>query len=292
MFSKKTNQLHVLTDIDDTIYPSRIGGCDITFRDHTVYPGVLSFYKHVVTTGFVTLLTARPNSLYSDTKEKISKAIGRPVDVLYGLLKDLNTGIGVDMIKRLFQPLISTNRSHPTKIEHINGKEPIKWYFTYNDMAKTKFISILKYTTIYPEFNFIFIGDSGQGDLICANEIYEHKKNNPKFAVKASFIHNNIIKKVNSEPVRMIEDEKFTTELQKKNIYLFHNYIDLAGQLYSMDLITKDVLEKIIRETITDFKDNKKENIYDKDPKFIYFIEKDITSSANTFSQKLKQKDI
>jgi hypothetical protein len=55
---------------------------------------------------------------------------------------------------------------------------------------------------------------------------------------------------------------------------------------------TKDVLEKIIRETITDFKDNKKENIYDKDPKFIYFIEKDITSSANTFSQKLKQKDI
>ena len=287
-FSKKTNQLHILTDIDDTIYPSRFGGADLTFKNHIVYPGVLSFYRHIATTGFVTLLTARPKSLYSDTTETISKAIGRPVDVLYGLIRDLNTGIGIDMIKRLFQPLIPSVRSHPTKIEHITGKEPIKWYSTYNDMAKTKFISIIKYTTVYPEFKFIFIGDSGQGDMICAYHIYRHKKKNPNFAVKASFIHN-IIKSKNLKPIRMIEDQTFITELQNRNIYLFNNYIDLAGQLYSIDLIKHNVLDKIIDETIEDFKDNKKDSIYDKDPNYISYIETELNESASFFS---KQKDI
>ena len=274
-FSKKTNQLHILTDIDDTIYPSRFGGADLTFKNHIVYPGVLSFYRHIATTGFVTLLTARPKSLYSDTTETISKAIGRPVDVLYGLIRDLNTGIGIDMIKRLFQPLIPSVRSHPKKIEHITGKEPIKWYS-------------IKYTTVYPEFKFIFIGDSGQCDMICAYHIYRHKKKNPNFAVKASFIHN-IIKSKNLKPIRMIEDQTFITELQNRNIYLFNNYIDLAGQLYSLDLIKHNVLDKIIDETITDFKDNKKDSIYDKDPNYISYIETELNESASFFS---KQKDI
>lgn len=290
-YSKPTNKLHIFTDIDDTIYPSRLGGCDLTFKDHTVYPGVLSFYKHVAKTGFVTLLTARPKTLYSNTTETISKAIGRSVDVLYGSLKDLNSGIGLDMVKRLFQPFISLDRSYPSKIQHISGIEPNKWYSNYSDMAKTKFISILKYVTIYPEFKFIFIGDSGQGDMICAYDIYKYRKNNPKFPVKASFIHNNIIKKNDSEPVRMIEDETFINELKNRDIYLFHNYIDLAGQLYSLDLISENVLQKIIQETITDFNQNKRDSIYDKDPKFVYFIEKDITNSASSFRQKLK-KDI
>ena len=287
-FSKKTNQLHILTDIDDTIYPSRFGGADLTFKNHIVYPGVLSFYRHIATTGFVTLLTARPKSLYSDTTETISKAIGRPVDVLYGLIRDLNPGIGIDMIKRLFQPLIPSVRSHPTKIEHITGKEPIKWYSTYNDMAKTKFISIIKYTTVYPEFKFIFIGDSGQGDMICAYHIYRHKKKNSNFAVKASFIHN-IIKSKDLKPIRMIEDQTFITELQNRNIYLFNNYIDLAGQLYSLDLIKPDVLDKIIDETIEDFKENKKDSIYDKDPNYISYIETELNDSASFYT---KQKDI
>jgi hypothetical protein len=288
MFSKKTNQLHIITDIDDTIYPSRFGGSDLTFKNHIVYPGVLSFYQHIATTGFVTLLTARPKSLYSDTAETVSKAIGKPVDVLYGLFRDLNPGIGIDIIKRLFQPLIPSVRSHPKKIEHIDGSEPIKWYSTYNDMAKTKFLSILKYTTVYPEFNFIFIGDSGQGDMICAYHIYEHKKKNPNFPVKASFIHN-IIKSKDLKPVRMIQDQTFITELQKRNIYLFNNYIDLAGQLYSLDLIKKDVLDKIIDETIIDFKENKKDSIYDKDPNYISYIETELNESASFFR---KQKDI
>jgi len=288
LFSKETNQLHILTDIDDTIYPSRFGGCDLTFKHHIVYPGVVSFYRHIAVTGFVTLLTARPKSLYSDTTETISKAIGRPVDVLYGLFKDLNSDIGIDMIKRLFQPLLPCVRSHPTKIEHIDGSEPIKWYSTYNDIAKTKFISILKYNTVYPEFNFIFIGDSGQGDMICAYHIYLHKKKDPSFPVKASFIHN-IIKSKELKPVRMIQDERFILELRNRNIYLFNNYIDLAGQLYSLELIKKDVLDKIIDETIIDFKENKKDSIYDKDPNYILYIETELNESASFFS---KQKDI
>jgi hypothetical protein len=87
----------------------------------------------------------------------------------------------------------------------------------------------------------------------------------------------------------MIQDQTFITKLQKRNIYLFNNYIDLAGRLYSLDLITKDVLDKIIYETIQDFKENKKDSIYDKDPEYISYIESELYQSASFFS---KQKDI
>jgi hypothetical protein len=290
--SEKTDRIHILTDIDDTIYPSRYGGSDLSFKHHTVYPGVVSFYKYVVTTDFVTLLTARPKSIYRDTRETISKEIGQKVDILNGSFTDINLGVGVDFVKRLLYPIISSKSSYPSTIDHLNGVDPIKWYSNYKDIANTKFESIKKYSSIYPEFNFIFIGDSGQGDLICAYKLYEHKSNNPDFPISASFIHN-IIKSKEAkyykcnEKLRMIQDEEFIQSLNQKNIYLFNNYIDLAGKLYSLNIITYKVLDKIINETLIDFKENKKSNVYYQEPLYISYIENELTSSAMKYAKDI-----
>lgn len=290
--SEKTDKIHILTDIDDTIYPSRYGGSDLSFTHHTVYPGVFSFYKYVVSTDFVTLLTARPKSLYTDTCDKISKEIGRPVDILNGRFKDINLGVGVDFVKRLLYPLISSKSSYPSSIDHLTGLEPIKWYSNYKNIANTKFESIIKYSSIYPEFNFIFIGDSGQGDLICAHKLYEHKSNNPDFPIKASFIHNIIKSKEakyyrSNEKLRMIQDEEFIQSLSQKNIYLFNNYIDLAGQMCSLHIITYEVLDKIINETLTDFKENKKSSIYYQELLYISYIENELNASSIKYTKDI-----
>ena len=199
--------------------------------------------------------------------------------MLFRSLKDLNTGVGVDILKRLF----SSSRSfYPSMIEHITGVIPNQWHSNYSDMAKTKFISMLKYVRIYPEFRFIFIGDSGQGDLICANDIYEHKKEFPTFPIRGCFIHN-IMQKNGSKPFRMIQDDKLIEELKKRDIFLFNNYIDLANQLYSLELISSSNLQNMVSETLTDFKENKKANVYINDPEFVHFLEEDLELSASKF---------
>ena len=85
---------------------------------------------------------------------------------------------------------------------------------------------------------------------------------------------------------REVKDEKFIKSLNERNIYVFSNYIDLANQLYSLDIITYDALNNIIGETLTDFKDNKIPFVYYQDPIYISYLQNDLNVSANKFSEK------
>ena len=260
------NKIDVITDIDDTIYPSNFGGSDVKFENHTVYPGVRAFYAQIKSE-YVTLLTARPSSFYSDTKEEIEKAIGKPVKVLNGNLGDLNVGVGWDIMKRFFH--IHTNSSYPSSIDHLSGKTPIKWYSVYKDMAATKFESIKNVVT--PS---IFIGDSGQGDLICAYKIYEYKKTNPLPII--CFIHN-IVKHKDYKGRTMAElvmiKEDFKESLREIGIHLFTNYIDLVRQLVSLGF--EFDLARIREETLADF-DRKKQFVYHQNQQLASIIEDDL----------------
>jgi hypothetical protein len=301
-YSQKTGKFHVLTDVDDTIMTSRLGGSNVKYsQDHTVYPGVESFYKNLVSTGFVTLLSARPDAISKNSRKTVSVAIGNiPVDMLTGNISDI-VSLG-------YQEAISyyeEDFSYPNSLQHIDGTQPIGWYNKYVGMGTTKFESILKYVQIYPEFDFIFIGDSGQGDLICAYKIQEELKKNPKFPVKASFIHNIIKPKEftkyklysstkfkssleSIDDLLMINNESFINKLKKKNIFMFNNYIDLAGYTSCFKIIPDDKLKTIIDETLTDFTQNKKSLIYDQEPRYISYIENDLQNSAEKWRQTSK----
>lgn len=319
-YSIKTNKFHILTDVDDTILSSRLGGTNVTYLNHTVYPGVISFYENVVSTGFVTLLSARPDALSKSSRSAVAKNIKKPVDMLTGNIYDIVSHVvpitanSADRLSarlsswhklRPYVPYVpyvtapsiatrgaedNTDMSYPSLIENINGGQPIRWYLTYKDMGMTKFESILKYIQIYPEFKFIFIGDSGQGDLICAYQIYLMQLENPEFPVKASFIHNIIKPKelkhyhlktsTSMNDLLMLNNKAFIKKLKERDIFIFNNYIDVAGYASCLRIINNTQLLNIIDETLFDFTTNKKQNIYYQEELYISYIEQDLLESA------------
>ena len=299
---------HILTDIDDTIKVSSTGGTNVKYKNHTVYPGVVSFYDKIIKTDtdFVTLLSARPEILAKGSRKDISKELHQNVDMLTGKFIDMPGAI-CDMVKRkcvsitpsFAHEISKVIYNYPTKLTHISGSEPTEWYNNYKKMGTTKFESILKYISIFPEFKFIFIGDSGQGDLICANKINQQGSD---FPVKASFIHN-ILKareltthydRNYDGPIdsMLMIGEPLRKKLKKKNIYLFNNYIDLAGYTSCLGLLNSTDLERVISETITDFnedtlnKPSKKKLTYSDTPLFISYIENDLLRAQEEWSGK------
>jgi len=162
-------------------------------------------------------------------------------------------------------------------------------------MGTTKFESILKYVQIYPELNFIFIGDSGQGDLICAYKLSEHKLQYPDFPVSASFIHNIIKPKElvsyhrgtahNLNDLLMLNNPTFTKILKEQNIFVFNNYIEVSGYLSCIGVLdSTTVKETIIPETIADFENDKKKLIYIQEEKYIKYIEDDLLESVQKWN--------
>lgn len=288
---------HILTDIDDTIKVSNLGGTNVKYKNHTVYPGVVSFYDKVIHRNeFVTLLSARPESLAVSSRKSISKYIMKPVDMLTGQISDFSTGAICDGATRLCYSIVPSyfQVAYPTKIGHISGADQITWYTTYKYMGQTKFDSIKKYITIFPEFKFIFIGDSGQGDMICSYLIHQEQKKDQNYPVKACFIHN-ILKirelndKYNSDNVGPIDDllmigKPLRDSLKTRNIYLFNNYIDLAGYTHCLGLLGSRQLRNVITETITDFNDNKKSLVYREEPLFISYLENDLERAKQKWS--------
>jgi hypothetical protein len=305
---------HVLTDIDDTIQSSSTGGTNVKYKVHTVYPGVVSFYDKIIKTDtdFITLLSARPEVLAKGSRAEISKKTNKNVDMLTGQWFDM-PGAVCDTIKRkctsltpsILHKVSEVINHYPKKITHISGSERTEWYDNYKKMGTTKFESILKYISIFPEFKFIFIGDSGQGDLICADKI---SRQGPTFPVKASFIHNILkAREISSHydinyngPIdsMLMIGESLRKKLKKRNIYLFNNYIDLAGYTSCLGLLNSEDLESVISETITDFNEDtfnehthknepsKKKQTYYDTPLFISYIENDLLRAQAEWSKE------
>ena len=302
---------HVLTDVDDTIQSSSTGGTNVKYKNHTVYPGVVSFYDKIIKTDtdFITLLSARPEVLAKGSRKEISEKTHAPLDMLTGQWYDMGPGVVCDTIKRkctyitpsVLHKACKLWNFYPTRINHISGSERSEWYENYKKMGTTKFESILKYISIFPEFKFIFIGDSGQGDLICADKI---SRQGPAFPVKASFIHN-ILKsrEISShydteEPYTgpidsmLMIGESLRERLKKRHIYLFNNYIDLAGYTSCLGLLSYRDLQTVISETITDFNEDadsknksKKSRTYYDTELFISYIENDLLRAQARWSK-------
>jgi hypothetical protein len=310
---------HILTDVDDTIRVSSLGGTNVKYKNHTVYPGVVSFYDKIIKTDtdFVTLLSARPEAIAKKSRGDISNVVHKPVDMLTGNWIDM-PGAVCDAVKRacvsitpsFLHSLSSGLDTYPSKMGHITGASgfQIGWRKNYLEMGLTKFSSIEKYITIFPEFEFIFIGDSGQGDLLCAYEISkkqkEYKKKGQEYPVKASFIHNILkAREVSTHYDRekyvgpidsmLMISESLREKLKSINIYLFNNYIDLAGYTSCLGLLNYEDLQTVISETITDFNEDadsinksKKSRIYYDTPLFISYIEDDLLRAQEQWSRE------
>jgi len=148
-------RLKVLSDIDDTLYANWV---DARFPKGTTYPGILAFYSELARAGScdpeaggcVVFISARPGDRTGITENPTlrtlqERGVVKPV-VLAGDIVSL--------------------RSHDA-------------------MAKRKYENFTMYRGLFPEFDYIFVGDSGQGDAAFGAQM---RANFPD-QVKAVFIH-------------------------------------------------------------------------------------------------------
>jgi len=226
----ENNVWHILTDIDDTLFPhpgnivmNGIAGKDRSWTKKTPYPGIHSFYNSFYKTidnnhaKYSTVLSATPgclkfNRLNNDTLHKI---LGEK----YGFIQ------GTDS-KRV---VLSRN---PFSQE------------TYEEYGKLKFERFTQYFRIFPEYNFVFIGDNGQGDVFAGMSMLDYINNNGPTQKCYVLIH-----KISEDG----EIYKSSPEMHK-NLFYFENYYEAAKKLHELSIIKnpegiKDEITQVVKNS-------------------------------------------
>ncbi|MCC6558682.1 MAG: hypothetical protein IT372_37580 [Polyangiaceae bacterium] len=186
-------EIKILSDIDDTIYANWKDG---RYPKKTVYPGVLQLHKELDRgpgeqrgrSGDLTFVTARPGD-----------RAGLVESLTFGTL----VGLGVESATILTGGLTSllSNRS----------------------IARRKLESFHEYLKLYPEYGFVFIGDSGQGDIHFGQDMLAAAP----LVVRIVLIHD-----VVATP------EERRRELAQGGVRLFDTYVGAAAEALSLALVS------------------------------------------------------
>lgn len=194
----------VLSDIDDTAI-ARIH--EKRYPKGTVIPGILPFYEALdigpddapISRGDLTFVTARPSDAFGLMKGQSRKTL---------------TEAGV------------------TDLSIMTGS----WFnlASHDSMAAKKLENIAHYAKLYPEYDLVFIGDSGQGDIIVGERMVETYPD----VVKAVFIH---------DVVQTPDEER--KRLADKGIWLVDTYVGAATKAHELGLVSDAGLRDVIDET-------------------------------------------
>lgn len=195
------DRIKPLSDIDDTFYSSLK---DERYPSGTVYPGVLAFYQE---------LDRGPLEESPDPEGDLTFITARPED-RPGLIKD---------------------RAHRTLREHgVREAAVLAGSFTglidHERMAAKKFENFEQYAQVYPEYNFSWLGDSGQGDAILGQKMLEQYPDR----VKGVFIH---------DVIGLPAERR--AELQEQGIHVFDTYVGAALEAHRRGLISEPGLHRI-----------------------------------------------
>lgn len=203
------SELKVLSDIDDTFYAN---WKDKRFPAKTIYPGVLQLYSELDRgagevpgrAGDITFVTARPGDrlgLVEGATHKALRERGMPASTI----------LAGSFLR------IVTNRA----------------------IAEKKLDNFLQYCRVYPEYSFVFIGDSGQGDVYFGERMLEVAPE----AVRGIFIHDVVS---TPDPAR--------EELRKKRVYLFDTYAGAALETYRLGLIQRVGMARVAEAAAAEIK--------------------------------------
>ncbi|CAH0520280.1 unnamed protein product [Peronospora belbahrii] len=219
----------VLSDVDDTLYSSGgryPAGLDTRFPRHTLYPGVLPFYRELDMgtvgpddwtddrVGNLVFLSARPH-VYKDVSEKKS----------YAKFAALHEKMGMHTLPTMLAGNLTSGRA-------------FMWQGDLEPMAQKKFENFSEFYQLYPEFTHVFVGDNGQGDLRAAELIVD------KFgsgALEAAFFQR-------VQPMEKMFNYHSKEDLErwrKVNIVFFDTYVGAAVEAFRMKKIRLHGLKKI-----------------------------------------------
>jgi hypothetical protein len=190
----------VLSDIDDTFL---VNWKDTRYPPKTVYPGVLQFYREL----------DRGPGVIPGREGDLTFVSARPMDPL-GLVEDRTLtalrehGVGsAVMLSGAFTHLLGNSR-----------------------IAEKKFDNFTRYAQLYPEYGFVFTGDSGQGDVAFGEQMLAAQPE----AVRAVFIHD-----VVDTP------ESVRKAWRVKRILFFDTYVGAAVEAFELGLIARDGVARV-----------------------------------------------
>jgi hypothetical protein len=224
---------HIMTDIDDTLYPntehgSYIAGSDISWHSKTPYPGIIKFYelfynKLSQVSRYSTILSATPGCL------KNSKIIKHKAEY-NSILGDFGFIQGEESKSKLIPFATGIFRNFFNMRRGNYGANSSLALYTY--FGNMKFERFTQYLKLFPEYKILFIGDNGQGDVIAGKQMLRDAPNRCKV-----FIH------------QVCEDgQNFKAPTARDSIweglYFFKTYNDLGRKFQEIGIFNEnDILQ-------------------------------------------------
>lgn len=252
--TKKTDGIKVLSDVDDTMYANLI---EKRYPKKTVYPGVLEFYGALKHEPFelkktpLTTLSARPNSsgghMEKWSLEKLMQIEGGKLcpSALSGELFSSAGGT----LETFYRAYLAFD----TWKEIPHGQE--------DKIGEVKFENFITFSKCYPEYRYVFVGDSGQADALTAQKMMTEASGD---GVIATFIHDlrqdETDEKSVSSTFKELDNDIIVTQKSNsgRGVIVFRNYIQAAAIAYkhsaTLDgLITADELVNITQAALNQF---------------------------------------
>lgn len=260
---------HIMTDIDDTLYPNTetikiinittyIAGSDISWAQKTPYPGIITFYesfykKLPINSKYTTILSATPGCL------KNSK-LNDSDNILHDILKNYGFIQGVEGKFEIasYTGRIITNMGSNLAgraLDKIDPFLPVNKYITrassasVNDISNlfklfgnTKFERFKQYLSIFPEYKILFIGDNGQGDVLAGMQMLEHNNQCHVFIHKVS---------ENGRTFKVVPEE---TNNESERLNFFTNYYELSLKFKDLGIFEQSDVDQIGQSIVTKLK--------------------------------------
>lgn len=248
--------IKVLTDADDTLFANLV---DDRYPQRVPYPGVLAFYEALAVEPFalsgvpVTILSARPDPLAGLLEEDSLAGLARLTSGrLYpsGLSGSL-TSSALGTVETLLR----------AKLEPLSGDLPDG---QERRIGVVKFSSFSRFARIYPEYDFVFVGDSGQADALTALLMISDESDEGAARIVTTFIHD--LRESDNDrrraspafrglPSGVLVDASSTSG---RGVIVFRNYVDAAIQAHLHaptldDLITAEELAAVTRAGLEEF---------------------------------------
>jgi uncharacterized protein DUF2183 len=189
-------RVRILSDIDDTLYASLN---DPTYVRGTLYPGITTFHEEL----------AREARYLESNVTDLVLLTARPRD-------------GLGLVERFTKQALSKQGMENTVI--LSGSLPA--LRSHEAMALKKLENFTRYSDLYPEFDFVFIGDSGQGDTTLGELMLGSHSDR----VRSILIHN-----------------LDGGTLSSRKVTAFQTYLGAANELYREGLLRKEACHKIAR---------------------------------------------
>jgi hypothetical protein len=247
----------LLTDVDDTIYANLV---DDRYPKKTFYPGFLELYDAIKQEPFdvdwipVTTLSARPNPVAGTLEEGSLQSLTAHTNGRLrpsGLSGKVVSSV-LGTIETLSRDKRAAARSNPEAWwRGALGSVPAllpDFEHLEREIGRVKFNNFKRFAKVYPEYRFVFFGDSGQADALTAALMVADEHASSR--VVTTFIHD--LGETARSPSYQELDRKLVDE-RPPRVIVFRNHIQAAvlAHAHYPELVSAAALARVTKTALT-----------------------------------------